>query len=64
MDVFIVDYGIECIDNFRDKRSNWMLNEPKKNFYKATSLDHYLVCPKVPKRFTVVECRRQMFIRS
>jgi len=29
MDLFIVDYGIESSDNFRDKRSSWMLNEPK-----------------------------------
>jgi len=62
MDVFIVDYGIESSDNVRDKRSNWVLNEPK-IFFKATSLDHHLVCPIVPMRLTVVECRRQMFIR-
>jgi len=38
-----------------------LLNKPK-IFFKATSFDHSLVCLKAPRRFTVVECRRQMFI--
>jgi len=29
MDLFIVDYGIESSDNFREKRSSWVMNEPK-----------------------------------
>jgi len=29
MDLFIVDHGIESTDNFREKRSSWVLNEPK-----------------------------------
>jgi len=40
VDLFIADYGIESSDNFREKRSSWVVKGTKKCFSREDPLNN------------------------